>query len=525
MLDLRTLPTLVENGHETNGHSLNTWQFPYRSRARSLLVNGHAESAEAVEAGRFFHEYLLENVAAAKTLLEMEEIVKRFKEYGLIIVEDKCVDGRVHGSKGTGYPIGTVTFMRNEGAKLDIEPTNVRLWEIVHAAVSDAAMKTPGMPAIFRMYGHYSGSDACLGCAAHGYDCAIAEKTVADQTEKLRREYYDPKHINLYTRKDIVFAHGLTNTDDMAERIVFEDHHVLDSSLLIEELRLTDPTDLFSERFLNEPMHNPAFRKYTGDQPMRYIFNGGESRMYRDLGTSLAMQAFLIEKICELVSKEGRGAEEIFNPRSFETLRSRIARIPTIPSSLTGPLLYQFVWNIAYVLYQRKRLGQMGDEEKKLHLDHAEKLVCYGEGFESLARNTALLVSPGRGNEMHALTKAKDVLGAHSPYKHLPMVHINIELTDEPGSWDSFNRNVLSKLMRMKGNVNEIFGKGVSILCTYSYRDEKQFYPVRIDARDVRECVHASVTDGFSSESNFTANDMNVAQSLYTQTMRKELAA
>ena len=43
-------------------------------------------------------------------------------------------------------------------------------------------------------------------------------------------------------------------------------------------------------------------------------------------------------------------------------------------------------------------------------IDHAEELVCYGDGFETLPRNKAVLVKTGRGDDIDALTVAKNVV-------------------------------------------------------------------------------------------------------------------
>ena len=478
-----------------------------------------AEHGEHMEAREFFTGYLSENVQTVKIMKEMDEIIREFKSCAPVMFVWKCIDGRVHGSKGKGYPIGTIQFGRTEGAKIDIDSKNIRLWEIINASIADAEQKTPGMPAVMISLGHYAKSDPHRSCAAHGCDNAKALATVEGQTRKLREEYYNPENIEPYTRDQVVFIHGMTNTDDMSETLIFEHGEKIDSGDLIDELGLSHPSNVFSTQFLDEPIHDPTTRKHVGPISVQTLLEGTEAPMYQELRTALAMETFLMRRISEIVNKNGRGAEEILNKKVFDHLYKKLKGIKDLPSSLVGPLLYQFVWNIAYALYQRSRLEGMPEAEQKKHLDHAEDLVCYGEGFETLSRNKTCLVKPGRGDELAALTTAKKVLLTYSPLKELPMVHINIELTDKIGSWDSYRLNVLAKLRRMKDNMNKIFGKNVHVLCTYSYKNEKKFYPIIANSRDQRECAEQNVIAPFTSETHFSPENFSHVEFDYTQGM------
>lgn len=516
-------PFTPDNG---NG-SVGTIGYTIATKAKnSIAHHGDVhENAERMEARDYFEHYLSKNVQTVKTLKEMSEIIQDFNSCAPVMLVWKCVDGRVHGSKGKGYPIGTINFARTEGAKIDIDSKNVRLWKNINAVIADAEMKTPDMPAVTIILGHFSKSDNHRSCAAHGCNDALAMETVREQTQKLRQEYYDDP-IEQYTRDQVYFIHGMTNTDDMSETLVFEGGETIDSGKIIDELQLSDPSQVFSEKFLRSVIHDPATKKYAKALTGKQMLEGSEAPIYQELSVSLAMQAYLMRKISEMVNKHmsdsnANGIDEILNPVVFKDLMKKLNDIKDLPASLKGPLLYQFVWNIAYALYQRTRLTGMQAQEQKEHLDHDEELVCYGEGFVTLPRNKAILVKPGRGDDIDTLETAKKVLARYSRMKALPMVHINIELTDKIGSWISYNWNVVAEMRRMKKNVYQVFGKNVRFLCTYSYINEKKFYPVTAAPEkkpDPNECMDMSVTHGFS-ETTYSPENISHAEFDYTRDM------
>lgn len=519
-----TNPTDPGNG---NGSVLHIGHTTKAGLKNTVAKNGHVrENAERMEAQAYFERYLSKNVQTVKTLKEMENIVQDFKSCAPVMLVWKCVDGRVHGSKGKGYPIGTIAFARTEGAKIDIDSKNVRLWKNINAAIADAEIKTPDMPAVMIILGHCSKSDNHRSCAAHGCNDAQAMQTVQEQTQVLRKQYYDPESIDFYTRDQVYFIHGMTNTDDMSETLVFEHGETIDSGNLINELGLSHPSQVFSEKFLSGTIHDPATKKFTKGLTGHEMLEGSEAPIYQELSVSLAMQAFLMRRISELVSKHltngnANGIDELLSPPVFKELMKKLNEVKDLPSSLKGPLLYQFVWNIAYALYQRARLSSMDATEQKEHLDHDEEIVCYGEGFETLPRNKAILVKPGRGDDIDTLNTAKKVLATYSRMKALPMVHINIELTDKIGSWDSYRLNVIAEMRRMKTNVYRVFGKNVRFLCTYSYRNEKKFYPVTAAPErspDANECMDISIVQGFN-EKTYSPDNISHAEFDYTRDM------
>lgn len=526
--------TVVDHGGEhlslesTNGKLIPTIGYETFTRAKKTIAYSTEidENPERMEARKYFEQYLAKNVQTVKTLKEMEDMIREFQSCAPMMLVWKCVDGRVHGSKGKGYPIGTITFARTEGAKIDIDSKNARLWKTINSVIVDAEMKTPDMPAIVVILGHHSKNDHHRSCAAHGCNDTQAMQTVQEQTQKIRDEYYSADAIEQYTRDQVYFIHGMTNTDDMSETLVFENGETINSGTIIENLGLSHPSEVFGEKFLADVIHDPTTKKYTKNLTGKRMLEGSEAPMYQDLSVSLAMQAFLMRRISEMVSKHlQNGSEEsvneLLNPVVFETLMKKLHEVNGLPPSLKGPLLHQSVWNIAYALYQRTRLSGMDLKTQKEHLDHDEELVCYGEGFETLARNKAILVKPGRGDDVETLKTAKKVLETYSRMKALPMVHINIELTDKIGSWNSYKDNVLAEMWRMKRNVYDVFGRHVRFLCTYSYKHEKKFYPVKAIPKkmpDPNECMNINLTHGFS-EKTYSPENISHAEFDYTRDM------
>ncbi len=458
-----------------------------------------------------FLTYLRENVKSADTLRSMKTIIQEFSTRAPRVFASKCIDGRVHGSKGKGYPIGTITFNRTEGNNIDTSLSNTAFWNRLNGVVLDARYNTPGVPAIFFALGHCSGHGH--GCAAHGGDDGKALEAVTKQAMAVRERY---------TPEDIIVIHGMTNTDDMSERLIFCDGSVLDTEEIIAALekagtKIFHPSDVFQPQFLSKPLDDIATDRYVGHKTPAELFEGVGAPVYRDLQTALAMEAYLLREISRIDASDGK-TNDIVHPKILQAVTDTLKSIEKFPTRLRAPLLYQSIWNIAYTLYQRRRLETMDHEEQELHLDHAETLVCYGDGFEALPRNKAVLVKTGRGNDIDALTVARNVLlnnRKKRPQAHPPLVHINTEVVGKIDTWDTFNDQVLSKIATMTQAIHEVFQTDVCLLTTYSYKGEKKFYPISTQPND------ASTGDALPR----MEFPLNVARDLKANTLsRSELA-
>lgn len=489
---------------------------------RNLKILGTmtAEQKEMLEADRAFMEYLVENVEAADTLQTMKPIIEEFSARAPRVFASKCIDGRVHGSKGKGYPIGTITFNRTEGNNVDTSLSNTAFWNRLNGVVLNAKHNTPGVPAVFFALGHRSSHGH--GCAAHGGNDAHALQAVETQAAAVRARYKP---------EDLFVVHGMTNTDDMSERLTFPDGTVLDTEEILAQLDISQPSDVFQPQFLTQSLDDPATARYVGNKTPAELLDGEDAPMYRNLQTGLAMEAYLLREISRIQASGGK-VNGIVNPQILAIVMEKLR---TLPDSLKAPFLYQSIWNIAYTLYQRRRLETMEHEEQELHLDHAETLVAYGDGFEALPRNKAVLVKTGRGNDIDALTIARKVLlnnRKKNEQPHPPLVHINVEVAGEIDSWDTFNDQVLSKIATMTQAIHDVFADDVRIMTTYSYKSQKKFYPVSTepalpeaaDATDSTTSFPINVAENLGA-ANLTSTELTVRERTYSRRMRERKIA
>ncbi|MBI5414579.1 hypothetical protein HZA38_03610 [Candidatus Peregrinibacteria bacterium] len=513
---------------------LATRQRAYSNLEQIILGEENSVDEETQNANDYFKEYLRENVEAAKIIAEMQEIINEFQERMPRILKSKCIDGRVHGSKAIGRPQTTVLFCRTDGGNLDTSCDNTVFWGRVAMVVQDAKVNTPGTPAIFFALGHHATEGYGGGCAAHNGDYNKALQAAKDQVDAVRKEYK--------SSNDIYCIYGMQNTTDMSESLIFEDGSQIDNAQLLDELELNDPIDLFQDNFLDTKITDVATNRYVnGLTPRQQLTGGASVPMYSNLQTTLAMEAYLSRELCSI---QGAGSTRnfILKPKIFELLQGKLNAVEGLPDSLKGSLLYQMVWNMAYTLHQRNRLAQMTTDESTLYLEHAEDLVCYGEGFELLPRNKAILAKTGRGKDKEALEVAKNVLMKNRKKRsdsgkaqdHLPLVHINVEVTGGINNWDTLNVLVQAPLSARLKIVREVFGDDVRVLTTYSHQHEKQFYPIKIQPEildatgtvskgDPRECFPMSTVRGLKRK-NTTKDELERRQMAYRDLMLKAAA-
>ena len=81
-------------------------------------------------------------------------------------------------------------------------------------------------------------------------------------------------------------------------------------------------------------------------------------------------------------------------------------------------------------------------------------------------------------------------------------------------SWEDFNENISSKVHTMLRPVDEIFKDTVSILTTYSYRDQKRFYPIRT-INDNRITYPMNIIDKINSSLLFSSMALKSREALY----------
>ncbi len=494
---------------------------------------------ESLEANLRLMEYLRGNAKASETLRRMADRIKSFKKRAPRLFVSKCIDGRVHGSDGKGYPITTVTFSRTDGNKVALDGGgNAAYWQRLDSVVNDAEEHTPGCPALFIALGHSAppmdpenpekGTKGS-GCAAHHENDELALKAVSEQATAVQQ---------IYKPSELYALHGMTNTYDGAERIIFPGGQELNTEKIIslldtQEFPLKQSSDVFKggkDGFLTSVIDDVVTKRLVSDRKPGEIMEGPDAAMFTDLECTVAMESYLLEEVSRITVNKTRN-NVVFNQRLFDHIRSILETVDGLPEQLKPALLYQTLWNVAYTLHRRNRntsLETNKDKKIALEIEHAEDKVAYGEGFEIEPRNTVVLVKPGRGDDLEALKVAKTVLlkNRHNrkEQQHPPLIHINVQVTGVMESWEDYNQKVLSKLRSMTRNAHMTFGDDCRILTSYCYLHEKQFYPVRLkgdpttEKDAVRESYPCNVTATLNDD-NFSANALRLREDAYTNSI------
>ena len=460
----------------------------------------------------YFHDYLSDNIADADTLERMRHVIAEFTARAPRIIVMKCIDGRVHGSKAKGYPPASILFGRTDGNRVSLDKSNFWFWNRIDRVVKDAHFNTPEMPALFIAYMHRS--DCGYGCSAHKSDDEAALKSIELQMEEVRKTYKD---------SELYVMGGITNTDNMAETLLFFEGYRLDTAKIIQYCNLKNPADVFHESFLAHPFNDIATARYVNHKNPGELLSGVHPQFFADLQDCLSMQSYLLNEITSIIRKDKSELKRLVRPDIIDYIFLTLDKVK-IPSTLLAPILYQCVWNMTYALYQINLLNHLNPAELARHLDHAEELVCYGEGFETLPRNKTVLVKAGRGDDMDALKVAKMVLEKNRKkyiQDHKLLIHINVEICGELIQWNDFNDNVGSRIKTMLRNVDIIYGDEVGILTTYSYRDQKRFYPVKIEPNDPRMVYPADVISEINSSLKFSNISLKAQEALYKESFIK----
>lgn len=454
----------------------------------------------------FCKKYLSENISDADTLERMRQVISEFALRAPKMVVMKCIDGRVHGSHAKGYPPTTIRFGRTDGNKVSLDRSNFGYWNRIDRSVKDAHFNTPGTPAVFIAFMHHSSRG--FGCASHNNNNAEALKSIETQIAEVRKTYQE---------SELYVMGGDTNTDIMAETLIFPGNVRIDPEDVIRYCNLKKPRDVFHEFFLRNKITDVATAQNVGNRTPDQLLQEVNPEFFSDFQISLNMENYLLREITTTLNKDRGDLKRIIRPDILDYLFLTLDRVQ-MPETLIGPLLYQIVWNIAYALNHIDLNSTLSPEALERRLDHAEELVCYGDGFAMLPRNKIVLVKTGRGDDVDALTVAKKVLDKNRQrYKqeHSLLVHINIEVHGEMMSWDDFNDTVGSRILTMRRNVDYVFGMTAAILTSYSYRDRKRFYPVMILQDDPRVVCCADVISEINSLQKFSNISLKAQEMLY----------
>ena len=454
----------------------------------------------------YISNYLKENIIESETLHRMKPVISEFASRAPKILVTKCIDGRVHGSKAKGYPTTTIRFGRTDGNIVSTAKNNYSFWNRIDSTVNDAICNTPEMPAIFIAYMHKS--DKGFGCAAHNNNEEESLKAIQNQTREIQK---------IFSTDRLYVLQGITNTDSMAETLLFDESIRISSEDLISDFSLNNLTDIFYKGFLKYPIKDPATARFVNFKTPEELMIGNPPLFHSDFQTSLSLKSFLLLEISRIINDNDPLSQKLVQPDLFHALLSLLKNIKSLPKSLIPAFFYQMFWNISYAINQKNKLDSMPESEQLKIIDHAEEIICYGDGFELLPRNKTILVKTGRGNDIEALQVAKRVLEKNRSKKnpeYSKIIHLNIEVSGEQISWEDFNENISSKLHTMLRPISEIFDQDINILTTYSYRDQKRFYPINT-IQDNRIINPVNIIDGINSSLHFSNMGLKSRESLY----------
>jgi hypothetical protein len=454
----------------------------------------------------YISNYLKENIIESETLHRMKPVISEFASRAPKILVTKCIDGRVHGSKAKGYPTTTIRFGRTDGNIVSTAKNNYSFWNRIDSTVNDAICNTPEMPAIFIAYMHKS--DKGFGCAAHNNNEEESLKAIQNQTREIQK---------IFSTDRLYVLQGITNTDSMAETLLFDESIRISSEDLISDFSLNNLTDIFYKGFLKYPIKDPATARFVNFKTPEELMIGNPPLFHSDFQTSLSLKSFLLLEISRIINENDPLSQKLVQPDLFHALLSHLKKIKSLPKTLIPAFFYQMFWNISYAINQKNKLDSMTESEQLKIIDHAEELICYGDGFELLPRNKTILVKTGRGNDIEALQVAKRVLEKNRSKKnpeYSKIIHLNIEVSGEQISWEDFNENISSKLHTMLRPISEIFDQDINILTTYSYRDQKRFYPINT-IQDNRIINPVNIIDGINSTLHFSNMGLKSRESLY----------
>jgi hypothetical protein len=454
----------------------------------------------------YFHRYLSDNIQDTDTLERMHNVIAEFTARAPKVVAMKCIDGRVHGSKSMGYPPTAIKFGRTDGNKVSLDLSNFWYWNRLDRAVEDATFNTPGTPAVFMAYMHRSALGH--GCASHKSIDADALKAVETQMAGVKKTY---RETELYVMG------GSTNTDIMADTLIFPGGTRIDAEEVIRYCNLKQPRDVFHDFFLVNRIDDVAASRNVNDKTPGELLAGTRPEFFGNFQTCLNMQNYLLRVITTMIRKDKGDLKRIIRPDIVDYLFVTLDRV-AMPDTLLGPIFYQIIWNITYSLYSINLVAHLTPEELDCRIDHAEEIICYGGGFEAVARNKGLMVKTGRGDDVESLTVAKAVLEKNRKKRkqgHGPLLHINIVLSGELMRWDDFNDNIGSRILTMLRNVDHVFGKDVAVLTSYSYRDQLRFYPVKVSKNDPRLSFQADVTSEINSSMKFSNMALKAQEAIY----------
>jgi hypothetical protein len=459
----------------------------YRELTAELKKGNLKGEASWYKAAEYWHNHLSRNIQYSEVLQRCSDLMRRFKGVSNPLFTCSCMDGRMHGSKAIGFPPTSVLPTRTDGARLDLDHSNNDLYRCVDELITYAKKESSTPLCVF--FGHRSETDPDhLGCAAF----LNSDEAVLDNA---RSSAYKVK--KLYNNRNVETVYAMTNTDDMSIDMYVPcsegDIRISVTELIKEfDLKPGKVQGLLQNGFITEPAADPSVFERLGQATFKKLYrtisSKGKNGIYDNLEAQICLQTLLTEDIHATVSAGNFAESKAVHLPLMEKLMKLFEPATHLDAQTKATLMYMIIWNMSHTLYQKERYEHMSSDARRAYLGHSENHIAFGEGFELLGRNEALIVRPGMRDEREALKTARNVILSHSNKgsKEPLKVHINVEI--ERNSM-TIHRVIREIHRRMRHVSVAMETQECLFLTSYSYAEEKIFYPV--DAFDMTDRNYA----------------------------------
>lgn len=503
--------------------------------------------AKMTEAAKeYFRENLKTNREKAKIFQEMLPTIKQFEKFANVkVVVCKCMDGRTQTNDHKWIPPTSAINRRSHGGIINTDLDNRDLWNVLHNAANEAKDAT-----LIVIHAGHRSNQKNSGCAAFKEEKDVDQNGDADYAEIDRRarqkmseqassmRYRMVKDSSMEERlqaKKAVVLSGMNNTDTGAMDFFLKGEPIFSAEGTMKERKIRDALDVFDRDFLFEPIpkdKDVAHECIWGKTP-KEILGGDDAPFFKDMRVKIAFEAYVMGRVAEGKGKKpGKG---IIHHEVLESIEESMKESSgSMNDDVKAFLTYVAAGNLAYAVHYRN----LNEKEKdtpnfKARVFHAERKMSYSEtGHDLEDKNSLLLIKPSAIDDTTAVTIGRNVL-LHNledlglKDKLPPLVHINIELKDPMDTWERY-RDVKSRMQTKLSIVENVFGKNVRVLTTYSYDRTvpvseggvprtKQFFPFSANPNNAKIIITPEEDIGRGiEEDTFDPKEIHKREAAYT---------
>lgn len=434
---------------------------------------------ESLRAGYLaIFESLLQNNYSADVIAETERYRTQFHELILSILRIACLDGRMQGSLAFGAFPFSIYNLRTEGLKLTAPETNTVFHQQLYRVIGDAQQKAHNLSALIMALGHESSFDPKhLGCAAHKSNPMEVDKAIASAAGAVSTYLKNSQATVVCGKHDTYSSAKKLWIPQNAKQPFF------DARAIIDELKLKDPSQVFTKGFLDGHLPADINTMLDGHTP-RDLLHGTDRPIFRHRKTNILMATTLARAIgtdaLNYDAKKPRG--HTVQTKVLNAIMRPVQGETGLDDPTQRALVYHLVMNVAHALHQLQLIDHLEEADRLRIIGHAETRGAFGTGCDLYGKELAL-AKPGRGEEAKALATQHSVLNANrerEPQPHPIVMHLNVEVTGIISDENMLNENVLSKLWMQLKTAYDEYGDDAIYLLSYSYYGKGRFFPVNL---------------------------------------------